>query len=104
MERMVGVTKPIGRRRSNVFQLFSGRRGEGEASDEEKSGGVGAGDRAVGDEPRKKEEIKAESGSNRALLLIPRNGSINEMAGQTKPNARSRAIHAARGPLRRVYR
>lgn len=56
-----------------------------------------------GDEPRKKEET-AEAATS-ALLFIPRNGSINEIAGQTKPNAaRSCAIHALRGPRHRVYR
>lgn len=53
-------------------------------------GGVGA-----GDEARKKEE---RGGSHRALLLIPRNGSINEMAGQTKPNAIARNTRSSWAP------
>lgn len=49
----------------------------------------------VGDGARKKEE---RGGSHRALLLIPRNGSINEMAGQTKPNAIARNTRSSWAP------
>lgn len=98
---MVGVTKAAGSRRSSVFQVRP-EGSKGEANVEERNGSAGAGDWA-GDEPRKKEET-AEAATS-ALLFIPRNGSINEIAGQTKPNAaRSRAIHALRGPRHRVYR
>lgn len=59
---------------------------ERRAASEEKSGGVGAGDGAAGDEPRKKEEIKAESAAATAHFCL-----FRETAPLTKwPDKRNR--------------